>query len=49
MLQRMMMETALNFPTPKHYRMISVDSWYHGEEIIFISILNKFKLVIFEL
>ena len=50
MLQRITMKTALDFPIPKKvYIIILIYSWSHGGELIHISIMNKFKLVILKL
>ena len=50
MLNNMTMVTDLNSPIKKGlYIMIIIDPWYLVGEQIHISIMNKFKLVIFKL
>ena len=50
MLKRTTTETGLNYPILKIvYIIILINSWSHSGELIHISILNKFKLVVFTL
>ena len=44
------MKKYLDLPiTTKVYIMIIIDSWFHGGELVHVSIINKFKLVILKL